>query len=337
MGEGARVFAQRRWLRAVAGGWKPLLLTAVALAVFVPGTAAHADPSVAQINEQIADQGAQLEKIVEQYNKVNEELKANQAAADKVTADLKVLNEQLVAASDSIGSIAASAYMGAPLAQLTSMFEAGDPSTVVDRLLTLDQITKFQNTQIHNFTTTKTKADEQKANLDKLVADQTTQQQTLDAQRTKITGDISRLDALKKKVQSDEQRAAAAAAARNVPPPPNVSGKAGVAVNFAYAQLGKPYQWAADGPGTYDCSGLTMAAWRAAGVSLPHNAAMQYNQLPHISRGSLSPGDLVFYSSLNHVAIYVGSNQIIQAPTYGDVVKLSSVDMMKPYGYARPS
>ena len=70
-------------------------------------------------------------------------------------------------------------------------------------------------------------------------------------------------------------------------------------------------------------------------MSLPHNAAMQYNQLAHISRSQLRPGDLVFYSGLGHVGIFVGNGQIIHAPTFGEVVKLSSVDVMPPYGYAR--
>ncbi|MFC7480852.1 C40 family peptidase [Luedemannella flava] len=78
-----------------------------------------------------------------------------------------------------------------------------------------------------------------------------------------------------------------------------------------------------------------MAAWRAAGYSLPHNAAMQYNQLPKIGRSQLKPGDLVFYSGLGHVAIYVGSGKVIHAPTFGEVVKIAPVDMMSPYGYAR--
>jgi cell wall-associated NlpC family hydrolase len=331
------VSAQRRYLHALTGGWRPLLVGIVAVVIFAPATAAHAEPSVQEIQRQITQQSAQLEKIVEQYNKVNEELKANQAAAEKINAELKPLTEQLTEASASIGEIAATAYKGAPLAQLSAVFEAGDPSTMVTRLLTLDQITKYQNGQVQTFTATKVKVDAQKTNLDKLVAEETAQRQSLDDQKKKITADITRLDTLKRKITTDQQRAAAAAAAaKPTTPPPYVAGKAGVAVNFAYAQLGKPYQWGADGPDSYDCSGLTAAAWRAAGVYLPHNAEMQYNALRHISRSALQPGDLVFYSSLNHVGIYVGGNQIIHAPTFGDVVKVSSVDMMKPYGYARP-
>jgi cell wall-associated NlpC family hydrolase len=328
------VFAQRRWLRALTSGWKPLLVGIVAVGIFAPATAALATPSAQDVQQQITDQSTKLEKIVEQYNKVNEELKANQAAVDKINADLKPLEAELSSASQNIDEIAAEAYKGAPLARLSSVFEAGDPSTMVNRLVTLDQITKYQNGQIQNLAATKARNDAEKARLDKLVADQTAKRQTLDDQKTKITADIARLEALKKKVAAQRPRATVAAAPST--PPPYVAGKAGIAVNFAYAQLGKPYVWAAAGPNSYDCSGLTLAAWRAAGVSLPHNAAMQYNSLPHISRGSLQPGDLVFYSGLGHEGIYVGNGQIIHAPTFGDHVRLASVDVMPPYGYARP-
>ena len=78
-----------------------------------------------------------------------------------------------------------------------------------------------------------------------------------------------------------------------------------------------------------------MAAWAAAGKSLPHNAAMQWNVVAHISRGSLAFGDLVFYNGLGHVGIYVGNNQIIHAPHAGTNVQLASIDIMPPYGYGR--
>ncbi len=94
--------------------------------------------------------------------------------------------------------------------------------------------------------------------------------------------------------------------------------------------------FAADGPGSYDCSGLVEAAYRSVGVSLPHNAAMQYHAISHISKSQLSPGDLVFYSNLGHVAIYIGGGMVIHAPQPGEVVKKASVNMMTPYGYGRP-
>jgi cell wall-associated NlpC family hydrolase len=204
---------------------------------------------------------------------------------------------------------------------------------MVDRLVSLDHITKYENGQIQNFMATKARADAEKAKLGKLVTEQTVKRQSLDDQKKKIIADIARLEALRKKVSGQPKTTAAATPST---PPPYVAGKAGIAVSFAYAQLGKAYVWAAAGPSAYDCSGLTLAAWRAAGVYLPHNAAMQYNSLPHINRSSLRPGDLVFYERLGHVGIYVGNGQVIHAPTFGDHVRVASVDMMKPYGYARP-
>jgi cell wall-associated NlpC family hydrolase len=88
------------------------------------------------------------------------------------------------------------------------------------------------------------------------------------------------------------------------------------AVAFALGQRGKPYRWGAEGPGAFDCSGLTWAAWRAAGVTIPRTAAGQLAGLPRV-RGRLQPGDLVIYRtngpSRRHVAMVVGRGRIIEA------------------------
>lgn len=111
-----------------------------------------------------------------------------------------------------------------------------------------------------------------------------------------------------------------------------------MAVQFAYAQVGKPYRWGAAGPDSYDCSGLTSAAWQAAGVSLPHNAARQYASMAHVSRADLQPGDLVFYyADIHHVAIFVGDATVIHAPTAGENVRLQRLDHAPIRGFGRPS
>ena len=95
------------------------------------------------------------------------------------------------------------------------------------------------------------------------------------------------------------------------------------AVAFAYAQLGKPYQWGATGPGSFDCSGLVQAAWASAGVSIPRTTYEQWAALPHVSTSALEPGDLLYMDGIGHVAIYVGGGQIIDAPQTGrDVEKV---------------
>jgi cell wall-associated NlpC family hydrolase len=95
------------------------------------------------------------------------------------------------------------------------------------------------------------------------------------------------------------------------------------AVAFAYAQLGKPYQWGATGPASYDCSGLVQAAWASAGVSIPRTTYAQWAALPHISLSAIQPGDLLYMDGIGHVVMYVGNGYIIDAPETGrDVEKV---------------
>src|SRR5690606_17295552 len=104
------------------------------------------------------------------------------------------------------------------------------------------------------------------------------------------------------------------------------SGKGAKVVAWAITQKGKPYVFGADGPSSYDCSGLTLKAWGKVGVSLPHSSSAQFRMGTPVSRDELKPGDLVFYYSSSrpsHVGIYVGNGQIFHAP-----------NSRKPLGYA---
>jgi cell wall-associated NlpC family hydrolase len=104
--------------------------------------------------------------------------------------------------------------------------------------------------------------------------------------------------------------------------------RAARAVAFALAQRGKPYRWGADGPQAFDCSGLTWAAWRAAGVAIPRTAAGQLVGLPRV-RGRLQPGDLLIYRtdgpSRRHVAMVVGSGRMVEARGRGIPVRVTSI------------
>ncbi|HEY3209063.1 MAG TPA: NlpC/P60 family protein [Actinomycetota bacterium] len=110
------------------------------------------------------------------------------------------------------------------------------------------------------------------------------------------------------------------------PPPPPSSGAA-VAVRAAYSAIGVPYKWGGSNPKEgFDCSGLTMWSWAQAGVSLPHSSAAQYAVLPHVGRGQLKPGDLLFfYTPISHVAMYVGGNQMIHAKHPGTTVAKETI------------
>lgn len=120
------------------------------------------------------------------------------------------------------------------------------------------------------------------------------------------------------------------------PEAPPASGRAGAAVAFAKAQIGKPYSYGGTGPGAYDCSGLTGAAWKAAGVSLGRTSQAQFSGR-QVSKGDLQPGDLVFYyGGITHVGMYVGGGQIVHASRPGKPIGYAGVDSMPYQGAVRP-
>jgi cell wall-associated NlpC family hydrolase len=127
-------------------------------------------------------------------------------------------------------------------------------------------------------------------------------------------------------------------------PRPAASAKQGrEAVAFATQQIGKPYEWGADGPSTYDCSGLTMMSWNAAGIGIDHWSVAQYGEGEHVARADLRPGDLVFFayntsdaSTIHHVGIYVGNGQMIDAPHTGAFVRYDYAFRSDYLGATRP-
>nr|WP_240940290.1 C40 family peptidase [Planosporangium flavigriseum] len=309
---------------------RAVLLGATTAAVLAPAAAANAEPSPAELQQQINQSSSALEKVVEQYNGVGEQLKTTQTAADALNAQLAPLQSKVDSAYANVGKIAVQAYKGGGPSSMALLLSDTSPGTLLGDLTSLNRIASTQQREIQGYAQAKEQYDAEKKKLDDLLNQQRAAQQSLADQKAKIEGDLAKLMELRQKAFGSATAPKPAAVAA-----PNIAGSAGAAVRFAYGAIGKPYVYAASGPNGYDCSGLTAAAWESAGKSLPHNAAMQYNQTARISRSQLQPGDLVFYSGLGHVAIYVGNNQVIHAPQPGEHVKLASVDMMSPYGYGR--
>ncbi|MET7340214.1 NlpC/P60 family protein [Streptomyces sp. NPDC005547] len=118
----------------------------------------------------------------------------------------------------------------------------------------------------------------------------------------------------------------------------SASTKAEKVLAFARAQIGKPYVWGATGPASYDCSGLTQAAWKAAGVDIPRTTWDQVKVGTRIATADLQPGDLVFfYDDISHVGIYKGDGMMIHAPKPGANVREESIYYMPIYGSVRPA
>ena len=152
------------------------------------------------------------------------------------------------------------------------------------------------------------------------------------------------------RVAAEAAAAARAAALINAPqyngpdlPPVAASPLATAVLAFARTQLGKPYVWGATGPDSYDCSGLTGAAYRAAGLDLPRTSREQWYAGPHVALSALEPGDLMFWGydpadpgTIHHVAIYAGDGQMVAAPHTGDVVKVQPIYLDGYMGAVRP-
>ncbi|MFV2102727.1 NlpC/P60 family protein [Micromonospora sp. LOL_024] len=313
---------------------RALTAAAFSLALVVPATVARAEPSPAELTRRIEKSSTELERVVESHNELREKIKENRTAVERLESRIGPLEQQTERSRADVGEMAVTAYKTGNLGTVDALLHGGDSTTVLDRLGTLDHLTRQRQATIAGFTADQRRLLDEKTRLDVTLNRQAAQSRELASAKQRIERDLARLYELRRQAYG---RAAERPTnqASNAADAPAVSGKAGVAVRYAYGALGKPYGWGNDGPGSYDCSGLTSAAWRAAGSSLPHNTRMQWGVVAHVSRAELRPGDLVFYRGLGHVAIYVGSGQVIHAPTFGRNVEKRDVDLMTPYGYGR--
>ncbi|SNY30704.1 Cell wall-associated hydrolase, NlpC family [Paractinoplanes atraurantiacus] len=310
------------------------MLAVAAMAVAMTGslaTAAHAAPSTSELTKKIEAASNQLEDITENYNKMNISLKKTIADEKKLAASLAPAQAALKAASARVGTLAATSYMQGRVGPMTALLSGEGQDDLVDKINYLDQISRANQRDIDSFTEATQNFSARQAALKATQAKQTAQVNALAARKAGIQKDIKKLMAMRTEAYGQAQETTS----KYTGTIPTIAGSAGKAVTFAYNQLGEAYEFGADGPSTWDCSGLTSGAWAAAGKSLPHNTEAQWGAVAHISRSQLQPGDLVFYRSLGHVAIYVGDGMIIHAPHTGTVVKKVSVDVMSPYGYGR--
>ncbi|MBM0231801.1 C40 family peptidase [Micromonospora sp. STR1_7] len=315
---------------------RTVVLAGMSAALIAPPVVARAEPSPADLTRRIEASSGELERVVEAYNKLREEIKTNEAAVARLQARIGPLEQQAEQSRADVAELATTAYKSGGLRTADALLRPGGSAALLDRLGALDQLTRQRQERISGYTANQRRLLDEKARLDATLTRQAAQARQLAAGKKRIEEDLAKLYELRRQAygaatERPEPRAAAAEA-RNVP---TVAGGAGVAVRYAFGALGKPYVWASDGPDGYDCSGLTSAAWRAAGKSLPHNTRMQWGAVAHIGRGDLRPGDLIFYNGLGHVALYVGDGQVIDAPSAGRNVLKRGMNMMPIQGYGR--
>jgi cell wall-associated NlpC family hydrolase len=322
---------------------------AVLAAIFIPTGIGTAAPSshltLTQVKAQMAVLNARAERITEAFNSANTRLAELQRKAKLTEKELARDKALFSSSQDKLAAQAAAAYRSGGLDATMSLVMSGSPQTFLDQTSTLAEVSHFQARQIASAA-----AAQRTMAADQVLHDAQVKQQrdtlaSITAKRSAINrlvaeqhALLSRLTAAAQAQYSAEQNSVAAhqLALRGSYTGP-ASGQASAAVRYAYAQLGKPYYYGGAGPNSFDCSGLTMRAWGAAGVALPHNAAAQQSEIPGVSLSAMQPGDLVFFGSpAYHVGIYIGGGRMIAAPHTGTVVQIQSLSSYSPTSAGRP-
>ena len=336
-----RAAARRRF--ALRTGFA-LVATVGILVAGVPAQAAPGDPGTsAEAAELVAARGHELEVVTEQFNEARETLVAQHAAAEAAVAASNQAQAALQAAQQAVRGIARTAYTGESMSSFRALMTSESADEFVDRVATLQMVAGHQNEVLGVAATASIAAAQAQATAQEAAAQAQATYDAVAAQQADLEAQIAEYQAIFDRLTLEEQQAAIAVggherASRDDREQPAVaaagpvaanSAAAQVIVDTAMAQLGKPYVWAAAGPASFDCSGLTQFAFAAAGVSLPHSSRMQAGMGQAVSREQLQPGDLVaFYSPVSHIGIYIGNGRMVHAPTSGDVVKISSIDAM---------
>jgi peptidoglycan DL-endopeptidase CwlO len=316
------------------------VILAIVVGILMPiavATPAQAKPSVAEIEKQIDAANNKLEPIVEDYNRVHSQLATNRAKVTALEAKLQPLQLQASTALARLQPMVIQAYEGGPTSALTVLVSGGATAGLVDRMNLYEQIARTRRAQIASVLTLRDKYHATKDTLDAAVATLQAQNADLAAKKATIDKQIAALQKLRQQIYGSG--GGPIGSLRPVPCPfTYIGGAAGIAVKTACAQIGKRYVWAADGPNTFDCSGLTLYAWGKAGKTLRHYTRWQWEDTNPVSRANLRPGDLVFFypPSLHHVGMYVGGGWMVHAPHTGDYVRMARIDTYPIAGYRRP-
>ncbi|MFC4149169.1 NlpC/P60 family protein [Micromonospora mangrovi] len=305
------------------------LVAAVAVGAGVAVAPAHAaPPSVDEIEAQIDKQWEQLEPTIEDYNKVRAELKVNKQKSTELEQKMAPLELESTLAMNRVGDLASHYYMQGPSQELGALLVDAKPGTLTEQLTILDRLAAQQRKQVAGVLAIRDKFNRQKRKLDALIETQIKQQNELAAKKKQIDAEIKRLTA---SLPKTTVKVTGCPTINGV-----VSSAAQTAIRVACQQVGDPYVWGATGPSSFDCSGLTQYAYKAAGIYLTHFTGAQWNEGKAVSRDDARPGDLVFFfSDLHHVGLYLGDGMMIHAPRTGKPVQVTKIAYMPVAGFRR--
>lgn len=298
----------------------------VAVSAFVAGSfvvfsPAQAVPEVTQADVEKAFD--QAEAANERLNGLTEDATALDRRIDEVTAEIRKIRKTYTVQRDELGADIVQQQLEQPLGPTVGLLGSQDPDLFIEGLSAIDALNSTRADALESFTRTRVELEKRQAQL----AEHET---ALDAKLTKAKKTEKKLAAAYQQAKSDLALLTAAqqsamsdsdvTAVRNAG-----SGAAKKAIAFAMNQLGDPYVYGGTGPNGWDCSGLVMKAYAAAGVSLPRVVGPQIAAGRKVSASELQPGDLVAYPSMSHIGIYLGGGKVIHAPRPGKSVEITSL------------
>ncbi|WP_030906781.1 C40 family peptidase [Streptomyces sp. NRRL F-5126] len=328
-----------------------------------PGAAGHgthgtgttqgtsSDAALDKVRQHIDSLYQQAGSATDAYNLATERASEQKDQMARTAAALVAGRARIAALKKQAGAAARAQYRNGGLPASARLALTGDPQSFLDGLGHAAAEQKATNRLIKQMTDAQadltTYARDAGASWQKLKKNQQATAENKKEIKRKIS-DAKRLESgltasRRARLAKLEQDAAATAqttwlnssAPGDMNRPPSESGAKALA--FATAQLGKPYVWGAEGPDTYDCSGLTSQAWAAAGIHIPRTSQEQWRLLPHVAVADMRPGDLIiYYKDASHVAMYAGGGEIIQAPRPGKDVMVSKAGTMPVLGVVRP-
>jgi cell wall-associated NlpC family hydrolase len=313
------------------GGITALMVSA-ALLLPASGANAAAGSSAVAAKKKLEKLNSQVDKLANQYDKATTQLDAAKKQLAAINNEVATEKPQYQNLRVRVAQMAVAAYKNGTL-DSTTFLASKDPNPALEDMSTFTELSNSRSqemtallasaqrlqrdqeearTTLQTVTTTTVELKKEKATVENVIA----KQKALLSKTSSSSGSANRTSSNGSSSSSSSATGSA-------------SSPASKAVNYATAQLGIPYIFGGTGPTGYDCSGLTMMAWRAAGVDLPRIVPDQYNAIRHVARSDLQPGDLVFFDSLGHEGIYVGGGRFIHAPHTGTDVQYAS--MSNPY------
>jgi peptidoglycan DL-endopeptidase CwlO len=323
-----RTTPRRRPRALIAVG---IALAAAATGLLAPAPAVAAPGSAAQASDLVRKAAVQLAAVDEQVHEAELTVAAQQQAAAAAAVDAAAARAAVAAYAPQIRAIAQLGYTGKTQSRVAAFLTSGSADELVQQMTTLDMIAEHTNAVISGVAAAQAAAQQAQATADQAAATAQAGLEQLEGQQAEVKKQVAAYQADFARLSAPQQAQVTTAVAgrslatpRNLPLPP---GAAGEAIRTALAQVGDRYQSGAAGPDEFDCSGLTMYAYAAAGIVLPHSSRSQSTMGTQVSRAELLPGDLVFfYTPISHVGLYIGEGMMVHARTYGSPVAVTSVD-----------